>query len=134
VLWPLSRVEAIDLLEALREDIETLYPFLDLQEIKTLVDIVYNCDGQPRYPESNIQTARWDDLDDRRNVDFLKILLACALSTRKKMENDPSQRFISTAEENYFRRLRFLDVDVKEVAIATILVRFFSFWLYQFLM
>ena len=124
-LWPLSRSEAIELLETLREDVETLYPFIDLREILDLVDIIYSCTGPRRNPGSNFHTERWDDIGDSRNLDFVKLLLSCALSTKRNMDEDLGQRLAWTVEENNFNRLRFVNVDVKDVAISTMLVRYF---------
>ena len=130
-LWPLSREQAKDLLETLSEDIDTLYPFIDLQEMKALVDICFDNYGQLWNSESNIQTARWDGLDDGRNLDLLKSLLICTLSTERNLDGDPSVGFLSAVEKNHCERVQMVDVDIKDVAIATILVRFFSFRFYH---
>jgi hypothetical protein len=96
--------------------------------MKTLLDSLYDCNEQQEKLRSNIQTVTWDNLDDKRNVGFLKLLLACALASKENFEEDPSRNFVSEVEDENAKRLRCVEVDVKDIAIATMLVSFEIFY------
>ncbi len=71
---------------------------------------------------NDTKTNTWDDLNDRRNVGFLKLLIACALTAKRNLANDPSRGFVMGVEEENSKRLRCVEIDVKDVAIAAMLV------------
>ncbi len=124
-LWPLSRDEAMEVIDGFREEIDTLYPFINLAELMILLDANY-CSIQPQN-QADMQTTGWSDMDDSRNLDFLKLIIACGLAARGMKENDISRELMIKVEEKYLRRINCIDVDMKDLAIATMLVRFSSF-------
>jgi len=54
-LWPLSRNEALEVIGGFWEEIETLYLFINLAELKSLLDTLY-CLVQPQH-RADFQTA-----------------------------------------------------------------------------
>jgi len=62
-------------------------------------------------------------MDDSRNPDFLKLIIACGLAVRGKKENDLSRELMTAVEEKNLRRMNSLDVNMKDLAIATMLIR-----------
>ena len=110
------------MLESFREDVEILYEFIDLRDMRRLLDRLYDCNEQQGSNRSDTKTNTWDDLNDGRNVGFLKLLIACALTSKRNLANDPSRGFVMGVEEENSKRLRYVEIDVKDIAIATMLV------------
>jgi hypothetical protein len=123
-LYPLSKAQAFELLESFREDVEILYEFIDLQEMRRLLDRLYDCNERQEMNMNDTKTNTWDDLNDGRNVGFLKLLIACALTSKRNLANDPSRGFLMGVEEENSKRLRRVEIDVKDIAIAAMLVSF----------
>lgn len=124
VLWPLSKAEASALMDDFREELETLHPFINLEEMRTLLDQVYDYSLPPQKPGKDIRTVGWDDKEDSRNVHLLRLIIACALATRSKQDKELSRDLMNVVEESNFRRMRGMDADMKDLAIATMLVCF----------
>jgi hypothetical protein len=59
---------------------------------------------------ADFQTAGWSDMDDSRNLDFLKLIIACGLAVRCKKENDLSRELMTTVEEKNSRQMNSLDM------------------------
>jgi hypothetical protein len=110
------------LLESFREDVEILYEFIDLRDMRRLLDRLYDCNEQQESNRSDTKNNTWDDLNDGRNVGFLKLLIACALTSKRNLADDPGRGFVMGVEEENSKRLRYVEIDVKDIAIATMLV------------
>jgi hypothetical protein len=119
-LWPLSRNEAFDMVDGLREEVETLYPFVDLTELTELLNALYSPVLSQKLTRTQI--SGWSDMDDSRNIGLLKLITACSITTRGKEESDRGRELMKTVEEENMRRMSGLDVDMKDLAIATMLV------------
>jgi hypothetical protein len=92
--------------------------------MRRLLDRLYDCNEQQERNRSDTKTKTWDDLNDGRNVGFLKLLIACALTSKQNLTNDPGRDFVTAVEEENSKRLRCVEIDAKDVAIATMLVSF----------
>jgi hypothetical protein len=119
-LSPLSRNEAIGAIAGFREEVNTLYPFIDLVELSSLLDTIYS--SVPLQKPMGTRTVGWSDVHDSRNLDLLKLIIACALAAQSKEENDLSHDLMKTVEEESIRRMNGPDVDMKDLAIAAMLV------------
>ncbi len=109
-------------MEDFLEELETLHPFINVQELMTLLDQVYDYSLPPQKPCKDTQTAGWDDREDSRNLHLLRLIIACALATKGKQDKELSRDLMNVVEENNFRRMRGLDANMKDLAIATMLV------------
>jgi hypothetical protein len=119
----LSKAHTLELIKDFQEEAEALYPFIDLQEINELVENLSHRKTSPQKAVRDSQTDSWNDLDDTRNRDLLRLTLACALAAKEKKKTEMSQNLMNTAEAHSFSRLRMPKIDFKDLAIATMLVR-----------
>jgi hypothetical protein len=96
-LSPLSRNEALGAINSFRDEVNTLYPFVDLAALSSLVDTVYS--SAPMQTVRDRRTAEWNDIEDGRNLDLLRLIIACALAAKSKEENDLSHDLMKPVEE-----------------------------------
>ena len=118
----LSKAHALELINDFQEEAEALYPFINLQEMKDLVENLSHRKISPQKAVRDSQTDGWNDLDDTRNRDLLRLILACTLVAKEKKKTEMSQNLMSTAEAHSFSRLRMPKIDFKDLAVATMLV------------
>jgi hypothetical protein len=123
----LSKAHAFELVNDFQEEAEALYPFIDLQETKELVENLSHRKTSPQEANRDSQTDSWNNVDDTRNRDLLRLILACTLVANEKKKTEMSQNLMSTVEAHSFSRLRMPKIDFKDSAIATMLVRTLKF-------
>lgn len=121
---PLSKFQAVSLISDFRDEILTTYTFVDLGEISELLDQLYN---DQYYTSTNAERAnptqmQWNNLNDVRNIDFLKVVLACSMVAKEKHETLLSRDFTDQVESESCKHLRFASIEVKDVAIMAMLV------------
>lgn len=122
-----SKDQALELIEYFRFEAECFYPFVPFESMTSLADtLLGSADGAPDHT-ADIESDNWDDMFDSRNADMLKVLLACAIVSKSKRETEASRRIMSTVLEKLTTKSCGPNLDVKDIAIATLLVSIFLF-------
>lgn len=121
-LLPLSKSQTFELLEYFRDEVESLYPFIQLDCLMSLADVLLNSEIATSDPNMNMQTEEWGDTFDSRNLDLLRLLLACALASKLNRECEASREMTNTVREKLSIKMRGPEFDLKDIAIATLLV------------
>jgi len=119
---PLSKLQTFELLEYFRLEVESLYPFIQLDCLTTLADVLLNSKITTSDPNMNVQTEEWGDTFDSRNLDLLRLLLACALASKLNRECEASHDMANIVREKLSIKMRGPEFDLKDIAIATLLV------------
>ena len=101
---------------------ESLYPFIQLDCLTTLADVLLNSKITTSDPNMNVQTEEWGDTFDSRNLDLLRLLLACALASKLNRECEASHDMANIVREKLSIKMRGPEFDLKDIAIATLLV------------
>ena len=77
-------------------------------------------------PITGTETEDWGNIFNTRNLDLLKLLLACPTVAKIKGETDISRQMMSTATKKLNAKINRPEFDAKDVAIATLLVSYIS--------
>lgn len=120
---PLSKIQRFELLEYFRDEAESLYPFIQLDCLRSLADKL-NSTTTTSDPNMNMRTEEWGDTSDSRNLDLLRLLLACALASKLHRECEVSREMTNIVRERLSIKMRGSEFDLKDIAIATLLVSF----------
>ncbi|KAE9382208.1 hypothetical protein N431DRAFT_322696 [Stipitochalara longipes BDJ] len=119
--FPLSKNEALELIDNFRFEAECFYPFIPIDSLISLAESVIDCHDSSPDLITNIQSEDWGDTLDGRNVDMLRLFLACALASRSTKETETSRRLMSMVSEKLTSRLDRPKIDAKDTAIAALL-------------
>lgn len=121
---PFSKAQVFEFIEHFRCEVDCFYPFIPFDSLTSLTDAVIDRPGIAQDPETRIKTEDWDDALDSRNLDLLRLTLACAVVAKTKIETEASRHLMSSASENITTKWAGLNFDSKDVAIAALIVSF----------
>lgn len=120
--FPFTKNQAFELIKYFRFEAECFYPFIPFDSMTALAGAVIDCpNGAPAFV-ADTGSEDWCDMADNRNLDMLRILLACALAAKSKKETETACRLVSTVSEKFTTNLNGPEFDAKDIAIATLIV------------
>lgn len=115
-LRSLGQAEALRLLQAYENTVDIMYPCVDLESVRKFIGDFYQI-GCPASPSSNDQ-----DWFLARDVEVLKVILAIALMAESHGRSERAAQLADSVENEFARRLKIAQVDMKELLILTLLV------------
>lgn len=121
---PLSKTQTLELIEYFRFEAECFYPFISFDCLTSLVATVFDSTCDTPDLITTTATKDWGNRHDSRNLDMLRLLLACSIASKMKRETETSHQMMSMASRQLTIRLDGPKFDVKDIAIATLLVSF----------
>lgn len=121
---PLSKIQTFELLDYFRDEVESIYSFIQLDCLTSLADVLLDSSTTTSDPSMNMKTEEWGDIFDSRNLDLLRLLLACALTSKLNRECEVSHEMTNIVRERLSIKMRGSEFDLKDIAIATLLVSF----------
>jgi hypothetical protein len=120
--FPFTKNQAFELIEYFRFEVECFYPFIPFESMTSLAGAVTDPPtGAPAFI-TDTGSEDWCDMTDSRNLDMLRIILACALAAKSKKETETSCRLISIVSDKLTMKLNGPELDTKDIAVATLLV------------
>jgi hypothetical protein len=123
--FPFTKNQAFELIEYFRFEVECFYPFIPFDSMISLAGAVIGSpNGAPDFI-TNTGSEDWCDMVDSRNLDMLRLILACALAAKSKKETETSCRLISIISKKLTMKLNGPEFDATDIAIATLLVSSF---------
>lgn len=121
---PLSKIQTFELLDYFRDEVESIYSFIQLDCLTSLADVLLDSSSTMSDSSMNVQTEEWGDTFDGRNLDLLMLLLACALTSKLNRECEVSHEMTNIVREKLSIKMRGSEFDLKDIAVATLLVSF----------
>jgi hypothetical protein len=123
--FPFTNTEVRDLIDHFRFEAECFYPFIPFDSLTSLAAAI---DGQGAIPNRSTSPAskEWDDKFDSRNLDLLRLVLACAIVSKSNRETEISRHMMSAASGHLAIKLNGLglEFDTKDIVISALLVSF----------
>lgn len=121
---PLSKIQTFELLDYFRYEVESIYSFIQLDCLTSLADVLLDSSTTTSDSSMNMQTEEWGDTFDGRNLDLLMLLLACALTSKQNKECEVSHEMTNIVREKLSIKMKGSEFDLKDIAVATLLVSF----------
>lgn len=120
--FALSKIQTFELIEYFRFEVEALYPFVPFDRLTSIAGAFLDSPGTAPDPVPGTPTEEWGNMSDSRNLDLLSLLLACALASKTHRETEISRKMRTIVCENLASKINESKFDLKDVAIATLLV------------
>jgi hypothetical protein len=119
---PLSKIQAFDLLGDFQDEAATLYSFVPYKTLSTFAAFLFETSVSIPDFNSENHTEDWEDIYDSRTFDLLKLTLSCAIASKRNKENEFSKKTTRTILGKLSSKTNDSAFDLKDVAIATLLV------------
>jgi hypothetical protein len=135
VLDPLQQIgldEALRLLAVYEEELDGIYPFLDVAKMVDFVHLLYAHFQNPSSSKQRLNEST-PNLDPR-DTDILKMVLAQVLTVEGLGSSILAEQIVESVDAKVIRRLRTMRADIKDVKISALQVnkfpfQFLSIWL-----
>lgn len=123
----LSIEDTLNLIQVYEDSVGIMYPCVDLDSVRDYVHEYYRSNGV--FEISSTSEALAQDEPDQdwftaRDIQVLKIILATALLAESHGRSEFAAQLADSVEDRFAGRFRVAEVDMKEILIMTLLVRF----------
>lgn len=122
-------METLELIEYFRFEADRFYPFIPFDSLTLLTETVIGSRSAGHDLRGMTDTKDWSDDVDSRNLDLLRLVLACAVVSKTKEETEISRHLMSIAGENVTTKLDGPNFDAKDITILTLIVSVPQFFL-----